>query len=390
MDYDGEWLYDNLWSNGSSSLDTGVSNHSSSSNALEFSLSPLLDKIINVCMSITIFITMVMLGCTMDWSKIKEHIKKPKGMIIAAVAQFGIMPLSAYLLAKAFNLDAMQAVAVLICGCCPGGTLSNMLTLPLQGDMNLSIVMTTCSSVLALGMMPLLLYAYCQGFPGLINVVPYGRIIITLVLTIIPCTIGIVITHYRPHWTKSVSKVILAIFPVATLAMLCVAVIVIRNYIFQVMSPSLLTIGFLMPLIGFILGYCLAAIFKLNGSCRRTISMETGCQNIQLATTILKVGFAPEVIGPLFLFPLVYIVFQLSEASVFILLSRCYQRYKTKQKGRCAHLDISQRSEGRVFAQCTRCRQRPSPPMPMPSAKEVFQPADTYAPVEVVIMGPVT
>ncbi|CAL8317273.1 unnamed protein product [Merluccius merluccius] len=230
----------------------------------------------------------------------------------------------------------MQAVAVLICGCCPGGTLSNMLTLPLQGDMNLSIVMTTCSSVLALGMMPLLLYAYCQGFPGLINVVPYGRIIITLVLTIIPCTIGIVITHYRPHWTKSVSKVSMQHYThsMSTLVMLCVAVIVIRNYIFLVMSPSLLTIGFLMPLIGFILGYCLAAVFKLNGSCRRTISMETGCQNIQLATTILKVGFAPEVIGPLFLFPLVYIVFQLSEASVFILLSRCYQRYKTKQKGR--------------------------------------------------------
>lgn len=67
--------------------------------------------------------------------------------------------------------------------------------------------MTSCSSVLALGMMPLLLYVYCQGFPDLVNVVPYGRIIIALVLTIIPCGIGILITHYRPHWTKSASRV---------------------------------------------------------------------------------------------------------------------------------------------------------------------------------------
>ena len=62
--------------------------------------------------------------------------------------------------------------------------------------------------------------------------------------------------------------------------------------------------------------------------------METGCQNIQLASAILKVGFPPEVIGPLFMFPIVYILFQLIEAGVLILLSRCYQKYKTKHKGK--------------------------------------------------------
>ena len=65
--------------------------------------------------------------------------------------------------------------------------------------------------------------------------------------------------------------------------------------------------------------------------------METGCQNIQLASAILKVGFPPEVIGPLFMFPIVYILFQLIEAGVLILLSRCYQKYKTKHKGKRKH-----------------------------------------------------
>ncbi|CAL8314879.1 unnamed protein product [Lota lota] len=332
MDYDGEWLHDNLWPNGSYSLNTGASNSSSSSDGFESPLSPLLDKILNICVSIIMFITMVSLGCTMDWSKIKEHIKKPRGMIIAAGAQFGIMPLSAFVLAKAFKLDPLQAVAVLICGCCPGGAMSNMLTLPMQGDMNLSIVMTSCSSVLALAMMPLLLYVYCQGFPDLVDVVPYGRIIIALFLTIMPCTIGILITHYRPQWTKSASRVILAVMAVAILLIISLVAITVNKYILLVMSPSLIAIGCLMPLIGFILGYCLAALFKLNGSCRRTISMETGCQNIQLASTILKVGFPPEVIGPLFLFPMIYILFQLIEAGVLILLSRCYQKYKIKHK----------------------------------------------------------
>jgi len=61
--------------------------------------------------------------------------------------------------------------------------------------------------------------------------------------------------------------------------------------------------------------------------------METGCQNIQLCLTILKVAFPPEVIGSLFMFPMVYVAFQLMEAMGLILLFRCYQRFTRKEKG---------------------------------------------------------
>lgn len=36
-----------------------------------------------------------------------------------------------------FKLAEIAAVVILICGCCPGGALSNILALALQGDMNL-------------------------------------------------------------------------------------------------------------------------------------------------------------------------------------------------------------------------------------------------------------
>lgn len=69
--------------------------------------------------------------------------------------------------------------------------------------------------------------------------------------------------------------------------------------------------------------------------CRRTIAVETGCQNIQLCSTILKVAFPPEVIGPLYLFPFIYIIFQGGEALLFIILFRCYQRFKPATEGKC-------------------------------------------------------
>ena len=96
-----------------------------------------MDAAISGITIIILFITMVSLGCTMEISKIKYHILKPKGVAIAVVAQFGIMPLTAFSLAKVFQLEPIEAVTVLICGCCPGGNLSNIFALALKGDMNL-------------------------------------------------------------------------------------------------------------------------------------------------------------------------------------------------------------------------------------------------------------
>lgn len=69
--------------------------------------------------------------------------------------------------------------------------------------------------------------------------------------------------------------------------------------------------------------------------CSRTISMETGCQNIQLCVVILKVAFPPQVIGPMFLFPLIYITLQCTEALLLALCFRCYQTFKSPAEGKC-------------------------------------------------------
>lgn len=67
--------------------------------------------------------------------------------------------------------------------------------------------MTTCSSIVALGLMPLLLFIYCKGFTGLENAVPYIGIITALALTLVPCGIGIAINHYKPNYSAVVRKV---------------------------------------------------------------------------------------------------------------------------------------------------------------------------------------
>lgn len=92
---------------------------------------------INVFVGLVLCFTMLGLGCTVDVSQLGEHIRRPIGVLLALVCQFVIMPLVAFLLALAFSLNDVAAMAVLLCGCCPGGNLSNIMSLLVHGEMNL-------------------------------------------------------------------------------------------------------------------------------------------------------------------------------------------------------------------------------------------------------------
>lgn len=112
-------------------------NISGTGNMGVLNISPSLNQTINIFTIATLFITMISLGCTMEISKIMTHLLKPKGVAIALLAQFGIMPLTGFCLAKILQMKPIEAVTVLICGCCPGGSLSNIFSLAIKGDMNL-------------------------------------------------------------------------------------------------------------------------------------------------------------------------------------------------------------------------------------------------------------
>ncbi|KAK2884184.1 hypothetical protein Q8A67_017821 [Cirrhinus molitorella] len=212
--------------------------------------------------------------------------------------------------------------------------------------MNLSIVMTTCSTVLALGMMPLFLYLYSQFFSNLVEFVPFTNIIFALVMILVPCGIGILINYRVPQYSKIITKAGLMFLLISCAVIGVLAGISDGGKIFTVLSPQLIATAALMPLTGFICGYILSTLFRMNAPCRRTVSMEVGCQNIQLCTTILKVAFPAERIGQLFFFPVIYIVFQIVEALIFIVLFRCLQRLRPSQKETTEYTAVERAAQG--------------------------------------------
>ncbi|XP_009860863.4 hepatic sodium/bile acid cotransporter-like [Ciona intestinalis] len=306
--------------------------------------SPALNSAIEATLVVVVIQTMLGLGCTMDVTLIKEHLQRPSGIAIAASCQFGIMPFISFLMAKIFGLDKVAAIAVLVTGCCPGGNLSNLLTYFLYGDMNLSILMSSISTVLALVFMPFCLFIYGSSWISAYTIgsmIPFGGVVLTLIMTLFPVCLGMAIKSKYEKVANSLLKVSLFGVGVAFVALMTLSVIMFGSSIFTAISPSTYVIAFVMPLIGYGSGYLLATGFRLPDNSRRTVAIETGCQNSQLSSTILKMAFANEVMGAYFLFPLYYALFQGLEGLAMVLAFRIYRRYYADESIGTAHSRIT-------------------------------------------------
>ncbi|XP_006131096.2 ileal sodium/bile acid cotransporter [Pelodiscus sinensis] len=286
----------------------------------------ILNLILSTVLTILLALVMFSMGCNVDIKKFWGHIKRPWGICVGFLCQFGIMPLTGFVLALLFNVLPAQAVAVLIMGCCPGGTSSNILAYWVDGDMDLSISMTTCSTLLALGMMPLCLFVYTKMWTETESIIiPYDSIGISLVALVIPVSFGIYVNH---RWPKK-AKFILKAGSITGLALI-VIIAVVGGILYNgswIITPQLWIIGTIFPAAGYSLGFLLARIAGQPWHRCRTVALETGMQNTQLCTTIVQLSFTPEQLALMFTFPLIYSIFQLAFAVIFVGVYYMHKRY---------------------------------------------------------------
>ncbi|XP_062898198.1 sodium/bile acid cotransporter 4 [Mobula hypostoma] len=264
---------------------------------------------------------MLGLGCTVEVQRLGAHLRRPVAVVLAAITQFVIMPLVAFLLALLFSLPDVAAVAVLLCGCCPGGNLSNIMAVLVSGDMNLSIMMTVSSTLLALLLMPLCLWIYSRAWinTSVVQLMPFGAIILTLCSTLIPIGLGVFIRFKHSRAADILLKISLWSLMITLLILFILTGTMLGPDILATIPVSVYIVALLMPIIGYVAGYGLATLFDLPSNCKRTVSLETGCQNVQLCTAILKLAFPPQIIGGIYMFPLLYALFQATEATLFVL-----------------------------------------------------------------------
>ncbi|XP_026729884.1 ileal sodium/bile acid cotransporter-like isoform X2 [Trichoplusia ni] len=241
--------------------------------------------------SIATFVSLIFInfGCAMDWPTVKETIKRPVGPIIGMVGQFIFMPLMTFGLGYViFPNNAEMRLGMFFTGVAPGGGASNIWTFILGGNLNLSLAMTTLSTIAAFGFMPLWLFSLGQVvFANAQIVVPYTRIATFVVGLIVPLAIGLAMQRFTPKIAAFMVRILKG-FSTTLLLFIIVFAIVTNIYIFELFNWQIIVAGMGIPWLGYCAGYALARACRQPHADALAVSIETGIQNTGIAIFLLR------------------------------------------------------------------------------------------------------
>lgn len=233
-------------------------------------------------------IVMFGMGLTLRPSDFKPVLQNPKSIIIGELAQFIIMPLLAWLLCRLLPLSPGLAIGIILVGCCPGGTASNVICYLAKGDIALSVAMTGVSTLLAPVVTPALVWLLA-GESVDIDII--GMFLSIVQVVILPIVLGFGFNHYFRKATQLITP-LLPMF--STLAITSIIGIIVAHNSKNITSCSLI-VGIAVILhnvLGLILGYTLAALTGSDRRKRSAIAIEVGMQNSGLATSLAATHFA--------------------------------------------------------------------------------------------------
>ena len=233
-------------------------------------------------------VVMFGMGLTLNLQDFKIVFSRPKDVIIGCLAQFTIMPLLAWILARLFSLDEALALGVVLVGCCPGGTASNVITYLAKGDLALSVGMTGVSTLFAPFLTPLLTWALAGKS---VNVDVVGMLLSILWVVILPIVVGLIVKGLWPNFTKKATDYLPAFSSIA-IAMI-VAIIISANANKLLAGGSIIVLVVILHnLCGLSLGYLIGRLLGLSEAKKRAISIEVGMQNSGLASSLATIHFA--------------------------------------------------------------------------------------------------
>ena len=233
-------------------------------------------------------VVMFGMGLTLNLQDFKVVFSRPKDVIIGCLAQFTIMPLLAWGLSRLFALDEALALGVVLVGCCPGGTASNVITYLAKGDLALSVGMTGVSTLLAPLLTPLLTWALAGKS---VDVDVAGMLLSILWMVILPIVIGLVVKWFWPKFTERAVDYLPAL---SSLAIAAIVAIVISASASKLLAGGLIIVlvVVLHNVCGLGLGYLIGRLLYLSEPKKRAISIEVGMQNSGLASSLATLHFA--------------------------------------------------------------------------------------------------
>jgi bile acid:Na+ symporter, BASS family len=253
---------------------------------------------------ITPLIQLIMfgMGATLSLKDFAAVVKSPKSVGIGVVAQFSIMPLIGFGLAKLSGLEPEIAAGIILVGCSPSGTASNVMAFLAKANVALSVTLTSITTLLAPLLTPLLMKLLAGQFIE-IDLVKMMWDIFKIIL--LPVGAGLIVHRLLGKNTKWLDNLLPLISMLGIALIILVITAAGRDSLLEI-GPLLILLVLIHNMAGYGVGYGFSRLVGMNEQDSRTLAIEVGMQNAGLASglanllgKIATVGLAPAVFGPM-------------------------------------------------------------------------------------------
>src|SRR5699024_9022766 len=245
---------------------------------------------------------MLGMGLTIDPKDFKIIFQAPRSVIVGVILQYTIMPLSAFLIVKLFHLPPEIAIGVILVGCCPGGTSSNVMSYLANANVALSVAITSVSTLLAPFLTPALIYLFAHEWLQVSFISMFWSVVQVI---LIPIIIGFVLQKLFKTFADKTATA-LPIVSVVAISLILASVVGSSKAQILVTGFLIFSVVILHNLICYILGYKFAKNLKLDRPDKKAVSIEVGMQNSRLAVSLATVHFNPLSAVPGAVFSLIH------------------------------------------------------------------------------------
>lgn len=229
-------------------------------------------------------LTLIMfaMGLTLSFSNFKSVLQQPLKIILGTSLQFILMPLAAFLISHLFALERELMIGMVLVGCCPGGTASNVICYLANGELALSISLTMVSTLMSVIATPLLTLLYLGQA---IEVPIAGMISSIFQMVIVPVFVGLILNTY---FSKNLVKLtpVLPVISVVSIVLIIGIVVALNSDNLVVISGLVIIAVILHNAIGICMAYTIFKQFKYDEKTCRTIAIEVGMQNSGLGVAL--------------------------------------------------------------------------------------------------------
>ncbi|WP_103106222.1 bile acid:sodium symporter family protein [Brevibacillus reuszeri] len=239
--------------------------------------------------SILLGVIMFGMGLTLSSADFREVFRRPVDVLIGVVGHYLIMPSLAYVLAVVLNLPPDIAVGVILVGCCPSGTASNVMTYLSKGDVALGVSVAAVSTLIAPIATPALI-SLLAGHWMEINTQSLFMDIVMVV--IVPIVLGVIVKALFHKQAEASAKALPLISTIAIVLIVAIVVAINKGKIVET-GLIIFAVVILHNVLGYLLGYLFAKLFGLNLAKRKAITLETGMQNSGLGAALAAAHFNP-------------------------------------------------------------------------------------------------